>query len=464
MRQRHAATTLSRTAFAMLALVALFTTVGCDDKPSTRASAAPQPDAAPVATSKPVSVSSDVKPGSAPAISVGANDWPWWRGPSKDGIAPASATPVTEWSETSNIVWKTDVPGRGHASPIVVGDRVIIATCDEAAGTESLLCYDRNDGKQAWATQLHQGELPAKNRKNSHASLTPACDGQQVYTIFVIDDALWVDAVTLDGAVVWKKRIDDYKSEHGHGASPILYKSTVIISGEDLTGGYLAALDRATGDVIWKTPRTRSDVHANYATPNVGRVAGRDQLVIHGYDRVTSYDPATGKELWHADGPTEVCANTPLFSDTHVYVSGGFPRKKLMAIRADGSGDVTKTHVEWTDGAGVAYVPSSLLHNDRLYVVNDGGIVSCYNATTGKDIWRQRLGRSFTASLELVGDRLYISGESGTTYVFKAADTFEMIAENQLPGGQLATPAFSGDAIFLRTDTSLYRIGPKAAE
>jgi len=444
-------------------LAALLTLAACDRKPTTPPT--PTPPAPEVTPEAPAS---EAAPGAAatatPPINVGADDWPWWRGQSINGIAPPHATAVTEWSETTNIAWKAEVPGRGHASPIVVGDRVIVATCDESLGTQWLVCYDRNDGSQRWATKVHEGKLPVINRKNSHASLTPACDGTRIYAQFIIDDGLWIDAVDLDGKIVWQKRVSDYKSEHGHGASPLIYKDMLIVNGEDMTGGWIAGLRRANGDVVWSAPRTKADIHANYATPVVGSVAGRDQLVLHGYEKITSYDPATGAILWHVDGPTEVCGNTPLLGKDHVYASGGYPRKKLLAIRADGTGDVTKSHVEWTDGKGVAYVPSSVLHNDRLYVVNDAGIASCYNATTGQNLWRERLGGNFTASLVLIGDKLYIPNESGTTFVFKAADAFEMVAENQLPEGTLATPAVSHDSIILRTGKTLYRIAPNAAE
>jgi len=387
------------------------------------------------------------------------SDWPTWRGPTGDGIAPQDADVPLQWSQSQNIVWSADVPGKGHASPIVVGDQVLIATCDDSSGSQSLISYGRDDGKPRWVTRLHKGRLVKINRKNSHASLTPACDGKRIYTLFTINATLHVSAVDLSGKIVWQKALGPYKSEHGHGASPLIHESNLIISGEDHTGGYLTAIDRSNGRQVWKIARRRADTHANYATPTVGKIAGRNQLILHGYDRITSYDPATGKMLWFCKGPTEVCANTPVFDEQFVYASGGYPGKLLLCIRADGKGDVSRTHVKWTDRSGVAYVPSSILHNGHLYVVNDQGMATCYAVGTGKIMWQQRLRDKFSASPILVGDRLYMAAESGTTYVLQARPTFMMLATNKLSNGQMATPAVSGNLLLIRTGKRLYCVG-----
>lgn len=381
-------------------------------------------------------------------------DWPCWRGPTRDGIAPASAQPPVEWGADKNVLWSVDVPGRGHASPVIIGEDVFIAAFD--AGVQSLRCLARADGATRWETPLHRGTPVPINKKNSHASLTPAWDGARLYTLFAIDEALHLSAVDRSGKIAWQTNLGPYKSEHGPGASPLMHDAHVIVSGEDLTGGYLAAFARADGKVAWKTPRARGEKHGNYANPNLGTVAGRAQLVQHGFDRVTAYDPATGKELWHCDGPTEVCANMPLFDDKSVYISGGYPGKQLMCIRADGTGDVTKTHLSWSDTKAVSYVPSSILHKGRLYVVSDDGIATCYDAADGKVAWRERLEGAFTASIVMAAGRLYLTNETGTTTVLAAADTFRKLAENKLPGATLATPAVSGDRLLIRTDAKLF--------
>lgn len=387
------------------------------------------------------------------------SDWPCWRGPTRDGIAPASAKPPLQWGASKNALWSVEVPGRGHASPVIVGDEVFIATCDEATGVQSLLCYGRGDGARKWQTELHRGMRVPINKKNSHASLTPAWDGRHLLTLFALDEALHLSAVDRTGKIAWQTNLGAYRSEHGPGASPLVHGARVIVSGEDLTGGYLAAVARADGKIAWKTPRTRGERHGNYANPNLGTVAGRTQLVQPGFDRVTAYDPATGRELWHCDGPTEVCANMPLFDDTSVYISGGYPGKRLMCIRADGTGDVTKSHLRWDDSKAVSYVPSSILHKGRLYVVSDDGIATCYDAANGRVVWRERLEGAFTASIVLADGRLHYTNETGTTTVLAAGDTFKKLAENKLPGATLATPSPSGDRLFIRTDAKLYSIG-----
>jgi outer membrane protein assembly factor BamB len=387
---------------------------------------------------------------------LGPNDWPFWRGPTGNGIAPATAKVPLEWGPSKNVRWKADVPGRGHASPIVVGNRVLIATCDESTGVQSLLCYGRDDGRLLWSTKLHEGKLVKINDKNSHASLTPAYDGRRVYTLFAIDESLRASALDLDGKIVWQTTVSAYDSEHGPGGSPLLYRSALIVSAEDMSGGCIAALDRATGKPIWKAPRRRLGKSANYSTPVVGTIAGRPQLIVHGFDFVTAYNPDTGAVLWVCDGPTEVCGNTPLFDDRRVYASGGYPGKWLLAVRADGRGDVTRTHVAWSDRKAVSYVPSGILRDGRLYIVNDDGIATCYDTADGRVVWRERLEGNFTSSFILVGDRLYVSNETGTTFVLAVGDTFRKLAQNSLPGGQLASPAVSGDRLFIRTDRELY--------
>lgn len=385
-----------------------------------------------------------------------AADWPCWRGPTRDGIAPTSAKPPVEWGASKNVLWSAEVPGRGHASPVVVGDEIFVATCDEARGVQSLVCYGRADGARKWQTELHRGARVPINRKNSHASLTPAWDGKHLLVLFAIDEALHLSAVDRAGKIAWQTNLGAYRSEHGPGASPLVHGDHVIVSGEDLTGGYLAAVSRADGKVAWKTPRARGQKHGNYANPNFAVVAGRAQLVQPGFDRVVSYDPATGQELWRCDGPTEVCANMPLFDDTSVYISGGYPGKRLMAIRADGKGDVTKSHLRWDDSKAVSYVPSSILFKGRLYVVSDDGIATCYDAADGRVLWRERLEGSYTASIVLADGRLYYTNEGGVTTVLAAGDTFKKLSENTLPGGTLATPSPSGDRLLIRTDAKLY--------
>jgi len=389
---------------------------------------------------------------------VSPADWPWWRGPNLDGKGRDQTAP-TRWSTTENVAWKVPVPGRGHSSPVLWGDRVFLTTADEAKQTQRVLAFDRTTGKAVWDTVAHTGGFDPKHEKNSHASATPACDGERVYVAFVNSGALHVTATDQDGKVVWQTKAGPYTSQHGNGSSPVLYKKSVIVVADSMKGSFLAALDRSTGDVVWKIDRPVTGRNGSYESPLVATIAGKPQLVVQGTRVTTSYDPDSGKVLWACDGPAEVTGCTPAFDDQHVFATGGFPEREIIAIRADGSGDVTKTHIAWRTKKGVTYVPSPLCHAGRLYVVNDTGVATCFNARTGREVWSERLGGAFTSSLVMVGDLIYATSEEGKTYVFKATDKFERVAVNDIGEGVLATQAVAGGRIYLRTAGHLYCIG-----
>jgi outer membrane protein assembly factor BamB len=213
------------------------------------------------------------------------------------------------WSASANVAWKAAIPGRGHASPVIRGDRIYVATADEDAGVQSLLCYERSSGSLLWNREVHRGGLMARHDKNSHASSTPATDGRRVYVAFVNHDALWLSAVAADGGLAWRTRVGPFVSEWGYGSSPVLYRGLVIVAGENkgsklahVTGlcSYLAAVRARDGEVVWRVRRPRA---FSYGTPAVSRLCGRDQLVLAGAEAVTAYDPATGAELWHCPWP-----------------------------------------------------------------------------------------------------------------------------------------------------------------
>jgi hypothetical protein len=410
-----------------------------------------------------IAVAAGTRTSSAAPIKLSEGDWPWWRGPGADGRSDEQNLP-TRWSPTENVLWKLAVTGMGHSSPSICGTRVFLTTADEQAQTQEILAIDSDSGDMLWRTVAHEGGLMKKHQKNSHASATAACDGERVYAAFINDGGLHVTATDLDGGIVWQTKAGDFKSEHGYGSAPALHGSLVIVNGDSLDGSFVAALDRATGDVVWRTPREATGQHGSYATPVVAKLAGRPQLLLTGTSRVTSYDPDTGKLIWSCAGPAEVTAGTVAFSEDLVFASGGFPEKEVLAIRADGSGDVTGSHVAWRAQRGVTYVPSPLYHEGRLYVISDDGIAVCFDARTGKQLWQERLGGNFTASPVLTEGRLYATNEAGKTFVFKAADRFELVAENDLQERTLASPAIARGRIYLRTDQHLYCIAEPAAE
>jgi outer membrane protein assembly factor BamB len=369
-------------------------------------------------------------------------DWPSWRGPGVDGVAPPGPPPPLEWSPERNVVWKAEVPGRGHGSPVVVGPRVFLAACDETGGVQSLLAFDRDTGKRLWETVVHPGGAMRKNPKSTGASGTPACDGERVYISFPNGGALWTSAFDLEGRILWQVRISDYVVHQGYGASPALWGPLVLAAADNKGGGAVAALDRKSGAVVWRRERP---MFPNYASPVVVRAAGREQLVLTGCDLVTSLDPATGATLWEVPGATTECVTTTVSDGAHVFSSGGYPKNHLAAVAADGSGRIV-----WETKDRV-YVPSLLVKDGFLYGVLDAGIAACWDAATGRERWRERLGGTFSASLVRFEDRIYAVNESGEATVYRASpDGFTRLGGAKLGDEAFATPAICGGRIYAR--------------
>jgi outer membrane protein assembly factor BamB len=394
-----------------------------------------------------------------PPPHVSPADWPWWRGPSKNNVAASQDVPTT-WSPTENVVWQADVPGRGHSSPIVCGGRVFLTTADDENQVQSILAYDLATGQQRWQTVAHRGGFMEKShRHNSHASATAACDGERVLAVFVHDHGLWVTATDLDGAILWQTKAGEYDALYGYGSSPAIWGSLVIVCGDnDQTGAFLAALHRKSGKIVWRIARPNIDT---YATPIVAHVAGRDQLLVGGCGFLTSYDPATGKELWKCAGPTtETTANTAAWSDDCVFVSGGYPKPyTLMAVKADGEGDVTASKLLWKSTRHMPYVPSPLYDAGLLYIVDDTGVASCLDASSGAPLWTHRLEGDFSSSPLKCGQRIYVASEAGEVCVLAAGRSFQLLAKNDLEDGIMATPAICGNQILLRTTHKLFCLG-----
>ena len=375
-------------------------------------------------------------------ITFAPTDWPWWRGPTRNGIA-APQKPPLKWSETENVLWKSAVPGRGHGSPTVVGEQVFLAAADPATEIQSVLCYDRQTGKQLWQTEVHRGGFEKKgNNKSSLASSTVACDGQRVFINFLHDGAVYTTALSREGKQLWQTKISDYVLHQGFGSSPAVYQSLVIVSADNKGTGAIAALERATGKIVWKVQRPATP---NYTSPIILNVAGREQLLFSGCDLVTSFDPLTGKKLWEIPGSTTECVTSTVTDGQLIFTSGGYPKNHLAAVRADGSGKVV-----WENNTRV-YVPSMLVHEGYLYGVLDSGMAMCWKCDSGKEMWKGRLGGTFSASPVLVGELLFATNEAGRTFIFKAAsEAFDLVGQNQLGEEVLATPTICGDRIYMR--------------
>jgi outer membrane protein assembly factor BamB len=339
-------------------------------------------------------------------------------------------------------LWKSQVPGRGYGSPTVVGSQVFLASCDEQSGAQFVLCFDRNNGQVLWNTTVHAAGAMRKNNKSTGASSTVACDGQRVYINFPNSDGLYTTALDLQGNQLWQQRICDYVMHQGYGASPVLYRDLVIVAADNKGGGALAALNNRTGDVVWLRQRFQKP---NYPTPTLLHVAGKDQLVLVGCDMVISYDPLTGETLWETEGATTECVTSTVTNGDLIYTSGGYPKNHMSAIRADGS----KTLV-WENKERL-YVPSLVVKEGYLYGVLDEGIAMCWNAATGEQMWKARLGGTFSSSPVLVGEQVFVTNEAGEFFVFQASPTkFERLAKNQLGEEILATPTIVGGRIYHR--------------
>jgi outer membrane protein assembly factor BamB len=380
---------------------------------------------------------------SGTVVQLAATDWPWWRGPTRDGIAQADQQPPLTWSETENVLWKTKVPGRGHASPTIVGNRIFLATADEQQETQTLLCYDRQTGESLWSLNVHSGGFDRRgHQKSSQASATVACDGERVFANFLHDGAIYTTALDLDGRQVWQTKISDFTTHQGFGSSPAIYQSLVIVSADNKAGGVVAALDRRTGEIVWKQERPEQP---NYTSPIVLTVAGRDQVLLSGCDHVSSFDPLSGKRLWEIEGSTTECVGTIVSDGQRVFCSGGYPKKLTVAVRADGSGTV-----DWQNETRT-YVPSMLVDHGDLYTVTDAGIAFCWKSDTGEELWKARLGGTFNTSPVLVGDKIFATDQGGKTYIFKASPkAYELIGENQLGDEVYATPVFCASRIYMR--------------
>jgi len=366
----------------------------------------------------------------------------------------------TDWGEAKNIAWQADVPGRGHASPCVVGNQIFISTAIDDVEEVRLISYDRQTGKQGWDLLVHQGGFMHTHNKNSHASGTPACDGNRIFVAHMLSqdgmDGVYLSAISTSGDLLWQKAAGPFVSQHGYAPSPVLYGEMVIVVGDsEHDDSFLAAFDRGSGNEVW---RVRRGLGRNFGCPAIVNVAGRDQLIVPGGGSTVSYNPSNGKELWRVEGPSSAAANTVVSSDGLVFSSGGWPEKNLLAIRADGEGDVSNSHIAWRQSKAVSYVPTMLLHDGLLFTISDDGIASCFEAATGESQWVKRLGGAFSASPVLVGNNIYVPDEDGKTHIFQAANEYKPVAKIDLGDGGFATPVVLQGKIYLRTLHRLYCI------
>ncbi len=396
-------------------------------------------------------------------------DWPEFRGPLGQGSATSKqiAHVPLKWSATENVRWRTPLAGNGWSSPIVVGERIYLTTAAALDSNDpksdldlSLLIVDVRTGEMIKDVKLFRqsgANAPGIHKKNSHASPTPICRDERIYVHFGHQGTACVSTA---GDIIWKNDGLDYPPVHGNGGSPIVVDDLLIFSCDGGEAGEVIALDTYTGNVRWRTPR---DVEAtkkfSFSTPLLINPDGRRQLIIPGSNVVQSLDPATGKEHWRVRYDGFSVVPRPIFSEGLVFVCTGYSTPSLLAIRPDGSGDVTQSHLVWKTNLSVPNTPSLVAHDGQVTMVSDKGIAVSLEAKTGKEIWKARIGGNFSSSPLLVGDRIYLLSEEGECTVIAAAREFRELSKNKMSERTLASLAMVENDLLLRTADALYRIG-----
>ncbi len=401
--------------------------------------------------------------------------WPQWRGPDATGVAPHGDPPV-EWSETNNLRWKLPLPGAGSSSPIVWGDRVFVSTSVDTGkpgaplGSSraqrkprnvrrfALLAIARSDGRVLWDRTLSEAQPHEGTHKDGNwATGSPMTDGQRVYAYFGSDGLYCLD---MEGRLQWQKDLGDMttKRAFGEGSSPVLHDDSIVVNWDHEGDSFVVALDKGTGDEVWRAER---DEVTSWATPLVVTHEGRPQVVVNASGKVRSYDLATGRQIWETAGMTANVIPSPVAGDGVVFVTSGFRGNALLAIRlADAKGDITGSGaILWQHGRDTPYVPSPLLYRDSLYFLkSNSGILSCFDAKTGRRHYQQRLAgvRNVYASPVGANGRVYVAGRQGKVVVIEAGPEFRLLATNSLEDDFDASPAIVDDEIYLRGAKHLY--------
>jgi outer membrane protein assembly factor BamB len=372
----------------------------------------------------------------------------------------------TEWSKTKNVAWVQSIPGVGWSSPVIAGQRVYLTTGVPVPETKDtslrVLCLDAREGKILWNEEvfLEDGtKAPGIHGKNSHASPTPVLHDGRLYVHFGHEGTACLD---LNGKVIWRQTGLRYQPVHGNGGSPILVDDTLVFSIDGDDKQMLVALDLKTGNVRWKTDRkTNAPKKFSFHTPLLIDVNGKKQIVSVGSEMVGGYDAKTGAEIWRVRHSGYSVIPRPVYGHGLVFVSTSYDAATLLAIRPGGTGDVTETHVAWKMRKDAPHTASPLLVGDELYVISDGGVLTCLEAKTGKQIWQEKRFGPFSASPLYADGKIYLLNEQGAGYVVKAGKEYELLAKNDLKEHALASYAAADGALFIRTEEHLYRIETK---
>lgn len=401
-----------------------------------------------------------------PAALHGEN-WPGFRGPTGQGTSSEKGLP-TEWSRTSNVAWRTEIPGEGWSSPVIYGDRVFVTTSVDAGVSCRVLCLNRVTGKVLWNKEVIQQTPKRKEKRNSYATPTPVTDGKQVYVAF--GDGT-VAALSMKGDVVWANRDFKYYSQHGLGVSPRLYRDLVVIpfdwssEGEDKKVGWqkpwdksvILAFDKKSGKVRWRGQRGLSRIA--HVTPNFLRQNGEDQLISAAGDVIQGFNPANGERVWWARSQGEGVVPSVVIGDGLIFTASGFEKPTIRAVRTGGRGDVTQTHIAWEQTRNVPSVPSFVYVKPYLFTVTDAGIAACLKADTGEVVWQERIGGTHAASPIYADGKIYFLSMEGESAIIEAKPEFKLLARNTIAEYCQASPAVSRGQLFIRSEKALYCIG-----
>lgn len=424
------------------------------------------------------------------AVTLGAEQWPQWRGPAASGISTESGLPV-RWSDTENIAWKAPLPGLGISSPIVAGNLVFVTSQagtgevrsgprlvqganpleagerplgngpTSGSGRVSFLvsAFDRATGKRAWQFDLPgEGPLPSVHEKHNLASPSPVTDGERVYAWFATGQ---IAAVDLNGKLVWKTNLGAtygvFEINWGHGSSPTIYRDMLILLCYHERASYLLALDARTGAVRWKVNAAAGVT--SYSTPLVVETGGKAEIVVNSSAGVSGHDVSTGERLWHIEEPNRFPIPMPLFHDGLIYASRGYRSSPFMAVRPGGRGDVATSHVAWRAPSGAPYVSSLVYLSGLIYMVGDTGVLTVIDAATGTRVHQERIGGVYSASPVAGDGKVFLLSEDGETIVVEAGRTPRILARNSLSARQLASPAIAGSRLFIRSDDVIFAIG-----
>lgn len=394
----------------------------------------------------------------SPSGSASDGDYSWWRGPNRNDIFSSGSAPM-EWSETKNVRWKTPIPGSGHGTPILVGNRIFLPTSDlqqDGQVTISIVSLDRKTGQIRETKPLRTGQKQKRlHADNSPASATIASDGERLFYPYSLNGRLYLDCISLDLTPVWSEDLGAYESWFGYSGSPLLYKDTIIMSGAEEKGACcLGAYDCATGKRRWLTKQVASN--PTYASPILIHSSGRDQVVVNGPKTSAGYDPQNGQVLWSVEGPTDCCPSSGAWDDTTVYLSGGWPTRQLIAVETGSANPI----IRWKHAGHPLppYVASILYKDGLLYCLADEGEFYCLDAATGKVVWKDNTRQKFYSSPVMLGDKIYLFGRSGGGWIYQAGRTMKKLAENRLDAQFWATPVMADGGIYIRSLDSLYFI------